>query len=183
MASRDHIERQLPGIDEIGDRELRGKVIDTWAAVMAESAYDDMSDVPWFPTNTEVGDEKQLPHLEDVVGFAIPLADQFGARRDISIDRDLVVAGAILHDISKPFEFSGDSMGELGEWIPHPHYAIHILERFEYSLPLQNLVLAHSHRSSVPPMTIEAKIVQLADWAASHAIYWENLGELYHNIP
>lgn len=180
MGSEEELINVLPEIEEIDDLDLRKKVIEAWLMAIDEGNYDDINDVPWWPPHEEVvGYQRQVDHLRDVISLSIAIADRLTAQRDFTVDRNLVVAGAVLHDISKLFEFSAGDGDELIEWLPHPLYATYILEECGFSNHLKHIVLAHSHRSSVTPRTIEAKVVETADVLASNAIFWESTGHLY----
>ncbi len=173
------IREALPEVEEITDPDARRRVVDTWAAVIAESPFDEITTVPWWPPYAEdVGEQTQVDHVRDVTTCAIAIADELGARRDLDLDRDLVVIGSLLHDISKPLEMTATDVGERGKWLSHPHHAVHVLERDGWSLPVQHIALAHSPRTGVEPQTIEAQIVTAADDLAAHAIFWENAGRL-----
>lgn len=169
----------FPELDEIADPNARQRVIDTWAAVLEESEFDHIEAIPWWPPYApDVGEETQVDHVRDVTACAIVLADTLTDRRELELDRDLVVIGAFLHDISKPLEMTANGIGERAEWLSHPHYAVYVLERDGWPLPVQHIALAHSPRTGVEPRTIEAQIVTVADDIAAHAIFWENAGEL-----
>lgn len=180
MDSEGEILNALPEIGEIDDPDLRKKVIEAWQMAIEEGNYDAIDEVPWWPPHEEVvGDQRQIDHLRDVISLSIAITDVLTAQRDFTVHRDLVIAGAVLHDISKLFEFSHGGDNELIEWLPHPLYSIYTLEKCGFSNHLKHIVMAHSHRSAVSPMTIEAKVVETADVLASNAIFVESTGELY----
>ena len=184
MDAEQEVRESFPELNEISDEEMREKVVESWVHALEAGNYDSLSEMGWWPSSEAgIGGKAQISHVRDVTQFAISMTDQIIERNGVDIDRDLVVAGALLHDISKPFEFSPEGDTELVKYLPHPHYAVHLLKRVGFSLHMQHLVLAHSHRSGVEPRTLEAKIVQLADWMASHVIFWQGKGVLYHNIP
>src|SRR5437588_509322 len=48
----------------------------------------------------------QSVHLRGVAHFAMRMVEEFAASHpEIKIDRDIVLAGALCHDIGKPYEF------------------------------------------------------------------------------
>lgn len=170
----------FPEVDEIERDQLRTMVLEVWDSAVADGNFDDITEVPWWPPHEEsVGEETQVQHIRDVTACAIAITDALSRRRSaLSIDRDAVVAGALLHDISKLFEIADRELTELHELLPHPHYGIHLLNEIGFSTEIQHIVLAHSDRSGVAPKTIEAKIVAVADEIAVDGIFWESLHRL-----
>jgi len=114
-----------------------------------------------------------LEHVLKLVDVGGWLAEQYGARRD------LVVAGAILHDIGKlqelTYDFAADYSVE-GNLVGHIAIGVGMLrdalrEQPEFppamAIELEHLILSHHGAkelgSPVEPMTIEAFILSAAD--------------------
>lgn len=183
-AARQEVEEALPELDEISDEELREKVVEVWAKGLYESDYESIDQEAWGGGYDEISDETQLFHVREVTQCAIALTDTLKETRDLDVDRDTVVAGALLHDISKFHETSPDAeeWTELGQMLDHPHYAVHMLAEAGLSTHLQHIALVHTHRSKPQPKTMEAELVVLADLAAADAIFWDNAEELLFDI-
>lgn len=180
MSSSPAIADVFPEVDEIERDQLRKMVLEAWDSAVADGNFDDITEVPWWPPHEKVvGEENQIQHIRDVTACAIAITDTLSRRRSgLSIDRDAVVAGALLHDISKLYEIEDRELTEHHELLPHPHYGIHLLNEIGFSTEIQHIVLAHSGRSGVAPNTIEAKIVAVADEIAVDGIFWESLHRL-----
>jgi len=179
MDSVKKVTETFPELEEIESDELREGVIDVWATGLEESQFDALEDIPWAPHYEHVvGDESTIPHIRDVTRFSIELTDSLTERRDVDVDRDLVVAGALLHDASKLFEHTRTSHDTIRELLEHPHYGVHMVARAELPVELQHIVLAHTTNSAVEPKTMEAKIVQLADLLAAESIFYEATGDI-----
>ena len=114
-----------------------------------------------------------LQHSVDVAGIAIALAEQIG-----NLDKDLVVAGALLHDIGKLREISsqiGFPYTNEGRLLGHIAMSIIIVQEAAAKLklpaarlePLQHILLSHhgdnEKGSPVECATKEAFIVHYAD--------------------
>ena len=114
-----------------------------------------------------------LQHSVDVAGIAIALAEQIG-----NVDKDLVVAGALLHDIGKLREISsqiGFPYTNEGRLLGHIAMSIIIVQEAAAKLklpaarlePLQHILLSHhgdnEKGSPVECATKEAFIVHYAD--------------------
>lgn len=114
-----------------------------------------------------------LEHILQVVAVTSFLADRYGARRD------LLVAGAILHDIGKIRELDYHGAAEYsveGNLVGHMAIGLGLLRETIRELPdfppglafeLEHLILSHHGSrelgSPVEPMTIEAFILAAAD--------------------
>lgn len=181
---RSEVEETLPELDEIKDKELRDKVIDAWAKALVECDYESLDQLQFGAKYDELDYESQVNHTREVTQCAITLTETLIDSRDLDVDRDAIVAGALLHDISKFHETSPTQKEktELGEMVPHPHYGIHMLAEAGLSHHIQHIVLVHTHASKPQPKTIEAQLVVLADLAAADAIFWDNLEEVHFDI-
>jgi len=92
------------------------------------------------------------------------------------INKDYVLAGALLHDLYKPLTYTQEENGKfdfsgLGERLDH--LSILVAEAYKRGLPLNFIhVLAASHgdKSPIPPRTVEALIVHLADLIDSRLV-------------
>jgi 3'-5' exoribonuclease len=114
-----------------------------------------------------------LEHILQIMQVAVFLADQYGARRD------LVVAGALLHDIGKLRELSydvavnysveGNLVGHIAIGVGMLRDAIREMPEFppELQMELEHLILSHHGAralgSPVEPMTVEAFILAASD--------------------
>lgn len=113
MADRplsDHVERTFPELDEIGDDNLRAKTVEAWALAMEENDIDDLAQVPWLPPDQErldLGDEWLVDHVREVATGGRLIAELLDERETVDVDTDVVVAGGLLHDVSKLYEFHG----------------------------------------------------------------------------
>jgi len=114
-----------------------------------------------------------LEHILQIMDVAVFLADEYDARRD------LVIAGALLHDIGKLRELSydvavtysveGNLVGHIAIGIGMLRDAIRELPGFppDLQIELEHLILSHHGArelgSPVEPMTVEAFILAAAD--------------------
>lgn len=114
-----------------------------------------------------------VEHTLSVVKLCMSLCDvveeQYGGR----VDRDLVLAGAILHDIMKVYCYEetgggGFRTSEFGGLVDHLSLMIAEMYRRGLSLDLVHVVACH-HGDAGPtkPKTLEALIVSVADQADS----------------
>jgi putative nucleotidyltransferase with HDIG domain len=166
------VRQAFPAIEEISDDELRERVLRVWVESLEETGTA-LAEVPWFPpvqNDLDLPDERLVPHVNDVVDAAVSLAELLRDRRGSDVSMDLVRAGALVHDVSKLYEFDGDEATDVEDALGHPHYGIVPAARAELPTEVLNVVLSHSSRTSVEPSTLEATIVKRADEVAAAAI-------------
>lgn len=176
MASntRDRVTTVLPEVDWIDDTDLRDRTVDAWVTTLDETGVTDLAAVPWrTPEQQRLGiplsAETLVEHLRNVTRGGASLADVLSSREGIDIDRDVVVAGGLLHDVSKLYEFDDAGETAIGDLLGHPYYGVHIAVRAGLPIGLQHIVLSHTH-TLVEPATLEAAIVRAADAADAAAI-------------
>lgn len=173
MTLEKQVEEALPELQEIEDDGLRRKVIQIWVNAAEDNGYDDVNHIP-FSTKEGLESESKIGHTQEVARVATAIVDAVRAQRDVEIDRDLVIAGALLHDVAKPYEVAG-----FGDWgITHPIYGVHLLADAGLSQHLQHIVLAHTPRTKVEPKTLEAELVRLADLVGAQTLVFHNMNEL-----
>ncbi|MFC6989266.1 HD domain-containing protein [Haloplanus sp. GCM10025708] len=166
------VREAFPAIAEITDDELRSGVLRAWAESLDETGHD-LFEVPWFPpvqTELDLPDERLVPHVNDVVASAVAIAERLRDARGSDVSIDLVRAGALVHDVSKLYEFDTDGETAVHDALGHPHYGVVPAARAELPAEVLNVVLSHSNRTSVEPSTLEAVIVKRADQVAAAAI-------------
>lgn len=180
MVSESVVEDSLPLLDEIESETLKNKVIKAWTLALSEGSYDTLDEIPWWPPYKEaVGEKYLVDHLKNDATFAKVIANTLTEHiENIEIDKDVVVAGALLHDISKLFETNHDGLTELGELIPHPHYSVYVLGTANLPLHVQHIVLGHTPRSNIDLVTIEGQIVQIADELGGKGWFWAEANRL-----
>jgi len=178
---REQVVEAFPELDRIADDELRAGVVDAWELALAENGVTDLAALPWFPPEQhelELPEERAVAHVRDVTQCAIGLAETLCERRGTDLSMDLVVAGALVHDISKPYEFDGMDETPTFGLLGHPYYGVHVVEAAGLPVELGHVVLSHTPRTSVEPATIEAELVRVADEAAAAAIRVAALDDL-----
>ncbi|MFH1530974.1 MAG: HD domain-containing protein [Pseudomonadota bacterium] len=124
-----------------------------------------------------------LEHTVSMLAVAVCLADHYSSQVPC-LDRNLLVAGVVLHDVGKLVELSGDGGGmgytTRGRFIGHMGLAVQLLERHraaghplaEDTLDrLIHLVLSHhgdkEKGSPVNPVTAEAHLLHQIDMVDS----------------
>jgi len=114
-----------------------------------------------------------IEHIVATAEIALKLCDVVKKIYSGKVNRDLVLAGVVLHDIFKPltYEMEGEgySTTYLGERLDHLTLITAELIRRDYPLDLVHIVCSHHGGQAGPmwPRTVEALICHLADQADS----------------
>ena len=119
-----------------------------------------------------------LEHMVSVTGLALALKQQY-----IDLDRDLLVAGGLLHDIGKLVELEPLPMGDYsnpGRFLGHISIGFQMVHEAGQKIPeldpaklmqLEHMILSHhgerEYGSPVVPITKEAMALHLADYSDS----------------
>lgn len=172
------IEEVFPEIETIEEDSLRTGVSTAWTTAAGINGVDieELPEVPWLPpAQKDLGmaaeDALLVEHVRDVASCAVGLAESLLARNDdLEIDLDTVIAGALVHDVSKLYEFDGLETTEVGELLGHPYYGVAVVSQANLPVEIAHIVLAHSSRTAVEPATLEAEIVRRANQVAAASI-------------
>ena len=167
------IESVFPEIEGIEDDGLRAGAATAWTTAAGVNGLDvaDLPEQPWLPPERRAEDpERLVDHVRDVTACAVGLAESLLERRpDVAVDLDTVIAGALVHDVSKLYEFDREARTELGDLLGHPYYGVALVSQANLPVAVAHVVLSHSPKTSVEPATLEAELVGRADEAAAAA--------------
>ncbi len=108
-ALREGVRRSLPELERISDTDLRDKVVEAWALALSETEFRTIEDIPpeGNPGDWIMQRGTQADHLRVVARMAVALADQIEAVfGSIAVNRDILMAAGLVHDVGKPFEMS-----------------------------------------------------------------------------
>lgn len=152
----------FPEIELLSDPALAVAVVEIWQELWQRSDYQNIEDVP---VSTSI-DYPQVRHAQAVVRGALALADAWEPLHGIRLDRDVLIAGALLIDVSKLVESTREGTGaprhtDLGRLLPHATYAAHLALNRGVRLEVVHCILSHSPNGGKAPRTPEA---QLLDW-------------------
>jgi putative nucleotidyltransferase with HDIG domain len=176
-----HVCETFPHIDRVGDRVLREGTVEAWIRAMDENGVTDLSELPWYPPGEEKFDlegVRGIDHIRDVTELAIAMAEQLEKSRDVEPSLDLVIAGALLHDISKLYEFHGKKATSIEELLGHPYYGVVLVFMVDLPIEIAHILLCHTSKTNVEPKILEARIVSAADKVAADVLVSEDSTKL-----
>jgi putative nucleotidyltransferase with HDIG domain len=170
------VRKSLPEVDLIQDRELQGRVVEAWALALSETEFTAIEDIraSGGPTSPPMKHGTQAHHLRGVATMALGMADALEQMLGpLGIDRDALIAGALVHDVGKAFEFSPRNRtrweaNPAAAGFPsfrHPVYGAHIALSVGLPEAVAHTAAAHSAEGEGIMRSLENTIVHLADHA------------------
>ncbi|MBW2056852.1 MAG: HD domain-containing protein [Deltaproteobacteria bacterium] len=168
MEKRIHMKilETFPAIREIQDSELREKVIKAWVRALREGSFKNIEDIPFSVAIPEVD---LVNHINWVMEAALSTASLVEKNMGISIDRDLLIASVVLHDLGKAFEYEkrGDRYvkSDIGERFMHGFWGAFIALQEHLPNDLVHLIATHGKDSPEHPRLLEGIILHYADFA------------------
>jgi putative nucleotidyltransferase with HDIG domain len=177
----ERVEATFPQLERIEDDELRQKTVDAWVRAMRDNDVSDLAALQWFPpaqTEYDLGDVSGVDHIRDVTALSVAMAEQLDELRAVEPSVDLTVAGALLHDISKCYEFEGMEATPVEDLIGHPYYGVAPVYAADLPVEIAHVVLSHTSRTRVEPAILEAEIIHAADEVAAETLVADGSTEL-----
>jgi 7,8-dihydroneopterin 2',3'-cyclic phosphate phosphodiesterase len=174
MANNKEVDKKLlKFVNEIKDKELRNKVRDVLEDPSIIIAGNKITGLPLWTSPASKKHHHSYPkgllqHIAAVSALGTTLSDLVEQTYGTPVNRDVVLASTLLHDIMKPLTYTQEDAGygtsPLGERLDHLSLAVAELVRRGFPLEIIHAVAAH-HGKSGPssPKTIEALICSLSD--------------------
>ena len=178
---RQSVIHALPELDEIQDLSLREKVVDAWAYSLDHSTFTSIDQIraSGNPDTPKLKSGTQTDHIRGVTQLTIALGDTLlRLFPQLPINRDLLVACALCHDVGKPYEFDPQNQQR---WkterissgypaIRHTQYGTHVCLTLGLPEEVCHAAGCHSGEGELVNRSLHVTIVHHADCA-----YWEPL--------
>ncbi len=180
MSYRESVRESLrTELDLIENEELRDLVVEAWAYSLSQTEFQRIEDIraSGNPDTPALIDGTQVDHIRGVARMAQGLADGLEqVHGDLGIDRDLLWACALCHDVGKPFEFSPrnqarwkNDIGATGyPSIRHSVYGVHVALTVGLPEAVAHAAGAHSAEGELIERSLENTLVHYADGG-----YWQ----------
>lgn len=160
--------------DKIRDKRLRRKVIEFMENPKFEINGKEYSGLPLDVSPAGLSHHHCYPggyveHVVSTANLALAMCNSVEKVYHGKVNRDLVIAGVLLHDIFKPATYAVNENGSysstrLADYMDHLSLVISELVRRDFPLELVHVVSAHhGDYGPIRPHTIEALICHLAD--------------------
>lgn len=163
----------LPEINEIQDKSLRAKVIACWSEAMKYRNWtiEQLRSIPF----TLLADNVKIYFIEHVrtctkMAVAVDLVlDEAYGKRKTPVNRDYLIAGSLLADVGKLFEFDKNPDGSVyksdyGKHLRHPFSGVGLA--FKHGLPseVMHVIAVHSKEGAGEKRSPEAIIFHHVDF-------------------
>lgn len=172
---KDRLLKVLPEIDLIKDDALRGKVVATFLHALESGGYcpEDIDSMP-FTLLIDPWPATMAQHIRGVtlasIGVADALSKVYEGNPKMAVNRDVLIAGALLHDVGKFLEIERTENGKFvksasGKMLRHPMSGAAVA--FSQGLPdeVLHIIACHAKEGDGIRATTEAIIVHHADFA------------------
>ncbi len=172
----DRIAELLPEIQRIEDPTLRDKVARVWDEAIRTGAggkgwtFDELRSIPFTLLAGEI-DLRYIEHLRSCARQCLAIADVLGEifQGRVPIDRDVLLAGALLADVGKPLEYDKTEdgrvvKGDFGALLRHPFSGVALCYKHGVPPQVMHIVATHSHEGDRVDRSIESIIFHHADF-------------------
>ena len=172
---KEKIREMLPEIEWIADKELQEKVVACYEDALASGVWqpEDMDTIP-FTLLIPDCPASYLAHVRGVTRISKRAMDEFNALYaspdgKFKMDNDLLVAGALLHDIGKLVEYEkapggGTVKSQMGKELRHPFSGTVIALRNGCSTAIGHIIANHAHEGDGTLRSPEGVLVNKADF-------------------
>jgi putative nucleotidyltransferase with HDIG domain len=169
---KQEILEKVPEFELIADAELRARCLKVWVKALNRGGWTaaDLERIPFTLQIPQVG-ISYAEHIRAVTRCSAAIADAYqeiyGDR--VEIDRDVLLAGALLHDVGKLVEYAEQDSefrrSAEGEYVRHTFSGVGLA--YDEGLPPEvlHIIAVHSKEGELGPRSPEALIVHHADFA------------------
>ena len=178
---RENIVKSLPLINEIKKEELREKVIDAWEFSLSKNGYKKIDEIEGSGVPGGYVKGNQAQHILCVTRIALSLVENIQSSYNVNmkIDRDLLLASGLCHDVGKPYEYNkkkaklwaSDPSREGKPALRHTLYGVYVALSVGLPEEVAHVCGCHSPEGDLVKRSLIATIIHHADKAA-----WRTLG-------
>jgi len=160
-----------PELEWIKDHDLREKTARTWEIALKRSSL-------------KVGDLEKIPFTLLIPGVRVSfmehkrcvvhIARECGLKmnefmgKELPVDMDVLIAGAILADVGKLLEYEIENgkpvQGKYGRYLRHPFSGVSLAEQAGVPAEVCHIIAAHADEGNLIKRSTEAYIVHHADF-------------------
>lgn len=170
---KSEIYKLWPELEWICDKSLREKTAKTWETALKRSVLK-AEDLDRIPFTLLCGPDMKVSFMEHkrcVVHIAKASGEKmneyFG--KNLNVNMDVLISGAILADVGKLLEYELDEngraiQGKYGKYLRHPFSGVSLAEECGLPPDVCHIIAAHAHEGDLVLRTTEAYIVHHADF-------------------
>jgi putative nucleotidyltransferase with HDIG domain len=167
----------FPLIDRISNSSLLARTVSCWEEAVKRGGWtkNDLLKIPFtlLPAKYK---PSIVTHTNGVAETAVAMAEVlkriYGDQ--VKIDMDVLISGAILHDVGKVLEYAEKNgkfhKSDSGKLIRHPVSGAALAAEMGLPVEVQHIIATHSHEGDKTPRTVESVIVHHADFTNFEAL-------------
>ncbi|MCD6594261.1 HD domain-containing protein [bacterium] len=175
--------REIPQIEGISDEKLRNKVKMCFEEAIIRGGWNenDAFSIPFtlLIPNCPIS---LLQHISSVTQIAMQSAEELSSKFPaFEYDRDILIAGGILHDVGKFLEYARDKDGKIvksdfGKLVRHPFSGAALAYEMKLPAKVVHIIATHAHEGDKGHRCTESILVNKADFITFDTIR-EFIGE------
>ncbi|HVI82903.1 MAG TPA: HD domain-containing protein [Chthoniobacterales bacterium] len=170
------IAKLFPSLMKIKQKSLREKVAAVWSEAISTGCGKKgwtFAELRAVKFTLLAGDIEMtfVEHLNSCARQCIAIADVLrrSFRCSIPIQRDHLIAGALLADVGKPLEYDKDTSGKVvqgkfGQRLRHPFSGVALAYKHGIPAEVMHVIATHSHEGDKVERSIESIIFHHADF-------------------
>jgi putative nucleotidyltransferase with HDIG domain len=165
----------FPELDWISDPSLRDKVERTWNEACARGGWgdDEIESIP-FTMLVATGGVSLIDHTRLVTRICRRAAEAIAEMGTVPLDRDTLMAGALLHDVGKLLEYRAEkgafAVSKTGKLLRHPISGLGLAMRNDLPEEVCHIIAVHSREGEGSYRSPEAIVLHHADFIAFETI-------------
>lgn len=178
-AIRNAVVEDFPEVGLLTNETMRTRVVEAWSYSLCCSDFQRITDIPpeGNPGAPVLRQGTQADHVRGVVRLTQAMAQEFQqSYPQVAINWETLLAGAICHDVGKPYEFDP---GNRARWnaapadsgIPtfrHSVFGMHVCLTVGLPEEVAHIAVGHSYEGQYMGVSTECMIVRQADHAWWH---------------
>jgi len=162
-----------PELDWIKDESLREKTAKTWELALDRSILtgDDLKRIPFTLLCGPDLKVTFMDHKRSVVHIAKDAGNTINSmyKGELTVNMDVLIAGAILADVGKLLEYELDETGKAiqgnyGKYLRHPFSGVSLAEECGCPPEVCHIIATHAGEGNMVKRTTEAYCVHHADF-------------------
>jgi hypothetical protein len=168
----------LPPLAQLEDQELAEKIASAWLDAFEQSHFEKLEDVPQnlvFETFVSLVD-----HVNGLCEMCVSVCRTMKKfYPHVRCDEQLLVAHALMHDISKILEFEPDGNGQyrisaLGEQFQHATLGAHLALKHGLGQKMAHLTLTHTAHCDVRATLTEGTLFYYLDHLQYYTVLFKD---------
>lgn len=169
------IEKLWPELEWIRNSTLREKTAATWELALSRSVLsaDDLNKIPFTLLCGPDLKVSFMDHKRCVVHIARQAGEKMNEflKQGLSVDMDVLIAGAILADVGKLLEYELDIdgnavQGKYGKYLRHPFSGVSLAEQCGVPPEVCHIIATHAGEGDQVKRSTEAYILHHSDYMA-----------------